>query len=134
MAARGCQALKNQTACAGMAAGLASAGDSGQASALLDTACAAGDSDGCRFKANALFYDKKDDASRAQAIALFEAGCKAKRAWGCLGMADAYIHGWGVAKNLKTAGDYERTGCLQGQGEKVRLCTLSVFPSYNRYC
>lgn len=124
MAVRGCQVLKNQTACAGMASGLASAGDSGQARALLDTACAAGDSDGCRFKANALFYERKDEASRAQALALFEAGCKAKRAWGCLGMADAYIHGWGVTKNLGTAGDYERIGCLQGQGEKVRLCTL----------
>lgn len=127
MATRGCQVLKNQTACSGMAAGLASSGDAGaqqQASAMLDSTCAAGDSDGCRYKANALFYDKKDDASRAQAIPLFEAGCKAKQAWGCLGMADAYIHGWGVTKNLKTAGDYERTGCLQGQGEKVRLCTL----------
>lgn len=127
MATRGCNVLKNQTACAGMASGLASSGSPGgkeQASALLDNACAAGDSDGCRFKANALFYDRKDEASQALALTLFSAGCKARQAWGCLGMADAYIHGWGVAKDIPKASEYERTGCLQGQGEKVRLCTL----------
>ena len=76
----------------------------------------------------------RNHASRAQAIPLFDAGCKAKQAWGCLGMADAYIHGWGVTRNLKTAGDYElqRGGVANSERSTASamacngaLCTVS---------
>ena len=129
MAERGCNALKHQPSCAGMAVGLASgsggaAADPRAAAALADTACAAGADDGCRIKAVALFYDKADAASRAQALPMFESACTAKRAWGCLGLTDAYARGLGVTRDDNRAADYARIGCTQGQGNRLRLCTL----------
>jgi TPR repeat protein len=125
MAERGCNALKHQPSCAAMAVGLASKpGGSEQAAALIEQSCAAGADDGCRLKANALFFERKDAASRAQAMPMFDKACVAKRAWGCEGLATAYREGWGVAKDLTKASEYTRVGCTQGVGERLRLCTL----------
>ncbi|MCW3849212.1 hypothetical protein OF829_18395 [Sphingomonas sp. LB-2] len=123
MAERGCNVLKDQNACAGMAVGLAG-NDGGRSSQLIDNACAAGADDGCRMKANALFYDKRDSASRAEAMKMFETACTARRAWGCQGLADAYGQGLGVTADRAKAADYARIGCTQGQGNRLRLCTL----------
>ena len=119
---RGCTALKDQAACAALAATLAP-GDA-RGAALADNACAAGAAEGCRVKAAALFYDRRDAASRAQAIPMFESACTAKLAWGCLGMADAYGEGWGVARDAARAAGYASRGCTQAQGDRLRLCTL----------
>ena len=128
MAERGCNELKNQASCAALAASLANASGGGadpsRATALIESACAADDDDGCRMKANALFHERKDAASRAEAIAMYEKACTGKRAWGCLGMAVAYNEGWGVAQDRTRGGDYAHIGCTQTQGDRLRLCTL----------
>lgn len=122
MGDRGCTALKDQSACAALAASLAP-GDA-RGAALADNACAAGAAEGCRVKAVALFYEKRDAVARAQAIPMFESACTAKLAWGCLGMADAYGEGWGVAQDQVRAAAYASRGCTQAQGDRLRLCTL----------
>jgi TPR repeat protein len=119
---RGCTVLKDQSACAALAGALAP-GDS-RAAALADNACASGADEGCRIKAWTLFYERKDSASRAEAVPMFEKACTAKRAWGCLGLADAHGEGWGVAQDKAKAADYARIGCTQAQGDRLRLCTL----------
>ena len=123
MAERGCNVLKNQNACAGVAVGLART-DKGRSGQLIDSACASGADDGCRMKAEALFYEKRDPASRAEAMTMFQTACATKRAWGCQGLADAYGQGLGVPVDRAKAADYARIGCTQGQGNRLRLCTL----------
>ncbi len=123
MAERGCNVLKDQASCAGMAVGLAST-DKGRSAQLIDDACKAGADDGCRLKAEDLFYQKRDPASRTQAMGMFQTACTAKRAWGCQGLADAYGQGLGVPVDRAKAADYARLGCTQGQGNRLRLCTL----------
>lgn len=123
MAERGCNVLKNQQACAGMAVGLAST-DKGRSTQLIEDACRAGADDGCRLKAEDLFYTRRDPASRTQAIGMFTTACTAKRAWGCQGLADAYGQGLGVPADRARAADYARIGCTQSQGNRLRLCTL----------
>jgi TPR repeat protein len=123
MAERGCNALKDQPSCAELAQAIGGSGDP-RAAALIDNACASGADDGCRMKANALYWDKGDPASRAQALPMFESACQAKRAWGCLGLAEAYGQGVGVKKDSARAAQAAATGCTQGQGERLRLCTL----------
>ncbi|MEZ5683995.1 MAG: hypothetical protein R3E03_07405 [Novosphingobium sp.] len=44
------------------------------ADSLLAGACSAGDDDGCRIRANTLFYTRGDPASRAEALKLFGIG------------------------------------------------------------
>ncbi|HEX4847428.1 MAG TPA: hypothetical protein VFV30_04745 [Novosphingobium sp.] len=124
-AERGCTQLKHQPACASLAVSQAAAAPSGsgQSDALLAKACAAGDDTGCRNRANGLFYVRKDAAARAEALKLFEPACQARKSWGCMGMADAYRNGWGVAADPVRAADYERIGCVETRGDKLRLCT-----------
>ena len=55
---------------------------------------------------------------------MFESACTAKLAWGCLGLADAYGQGLGVAQDKARAADYASRGCTQAQGDRIRLCTL----------
>jgi len=124
MAERGCNVLKDQPSCAALGSAMASSGDTAQAAALIDRACAAGADDGCRAKAFTLFYQKADAASRQQALAMFEPACAAKKAWGCLGLADAYGQGLGVPRDAARAGQAAAAGCTQGQGDRLRLCTL----------
>ena len=122
----GCNQLKHQASCASLAVSQASAAGatSADSDALLAKACAGGDDTGCRMRANVLFYQRADATSRAEALRLFEPACKARKAWGCMGMADAYANGWGVGRDSARAGEYQRTGCLDSSGDKLRLCTL----------
>ncbi len=124
-AERGCNQLKYQPACASLAVSQAAAAPSGsdQSDALLAKACAAGDDMGCRNRANSLFYVRKDAASRAEALRLFEPACRARKSWGCQGMADAYRNGWGLTADATRAAEFERVGCVETQGDKLRLCT-----------
>lgn len=124
-AERGCNQLKFQPACSTLAVSQAASAPAGsdQSDALLAKACAGGDDTGCRNRANALFYVRKDPASRAEALRLFEPACKARKSWGCMGMADAYRNGWGVAADQARAAEFERIGCVDTQGDKLRLCT-----------
>lgn len=124
-AERGCNQLKYQPACASLAVSQAAAVPSGsdQSDALLAKACAAGDDMGCRNRANSLFYVRKDAASRAEALRLFEPACRARKSWGCQGMADAYRNGWGLTADATRAAEFERVGCVETQGDKLRLCT-----------
>ncbi len=124
-AERGCGALKYQPACASLAVSQATgaAKGTGRADGLLAGACSAGDDDGCRIRANTLFYTQGDPASRAEALKLFDPACKARKSWGCLGMVDAYANGWGLARDGAKAADYARIGCEETRGEKLRLCT-----------
>ena len=121
----GCNQLKYQPSCASLAtsqavaAGPASSGGE----ALLAQACSGGDDMGCRIRANTLFYQRSDAASGGEAVKLFEPACKARKAWGCMGMADAYANGWGVARDAARAGEFERAGCVDSAGDKLRLCT-----------
>ncbi|MEY4952395.1 MAG: hypothetical protein RL299_819 [Pseudomonadota bacterium] len=121
----GCNQLKYQPACASLAVSQAAAAPTGsdQSDALLAKACAGGDDTGCRHRANSLFYVRKDAASRAEALKLYEPACQARKSWGCMGMADAYRNGWGVAASPARASEYERTGCIDTTGDKLRLCT-----------
>ena len=119
---RGCTALKDQSACAALAASLG--GSDSRGAALADSTCASGADEGCRVKAAGLFYDKKDSASRSQALPMFEKACAAKRAWGCLGLADAYGEGLAVAQDRSRAAEYARIGCTQAEGDRLRLCSL----------
>lgn len=122
---RGCNQLKYQPACASLAVSQAAATPSGsdQSDALLAKACAGGDDTGCRNRANSLFYVRKDAASRAEALKLYEPACKSRKSWGCMGMADAYRNGWGVTADTARASEFERTGCVDTSGDKLRLCT-----------
>ncbi|MFN3517440.1 MAG: tetratricopeptide repeat protein [Novosphingobium sp.] len=124
-AERGCTQLKHQPACAALAVSQAAAAPSGsdQSDALLAKACAAGDDMGCRNRANSLFYVRKDAASRTEALRLFELACRARRAWGCLGMFDAYAYGWGVTPDPRKAAEFARSGCEDSEGDRLRLCT-----------
>ncbi|MBX3478844.1 MAG: SEL1-like repeat protein [Caulobacter sp.] len=126
MAERGCNVLKDQASCSALAVSMAAspAADPRKAAALIDTACASGDSDGCRLKASALFYDRGDAGSRAKAIRMFEAACEQRRAWGCLGLAEAYGKGLGVTADPVRTARYAAEGCTNGQGDRLRLCTL----------
>lgn len=127
MADRGCTVLKDQTACAGLAQSLVNAPGGKadpRAGALVETACASGSDDGCRMKANTLYWEKADPASRAQALPMYESACQAKRAWGCLGLAEAYGQGIGVKTDSARAAQYAAVGCTQAQGDRLRLCTL----------
>lgn len=125
-AERGCTALKNQRACAAWAQALGEGPDAAQnaakATALIDQACAAGDNDGCRLKAKALFYDRSDAAGHAAAIPLFEKACTAKKAWGCIGLTDAYEGGKGVTRDPAKARVHAQTGCEAAEGDRVRAC------------
>ena len=122
----GCTQLKHRPSCASLAVsqatgpGLSSAASDG----FLTQACAGGDDVGCRMAANTLFYQRADPASRGEALKLFDPACKAKKAWGCMGMADAYTNGWVVARDAVKAADYARIGCIEARGDKLRLCTL----------
>ena len=110
---RGCNQLKNQDACAMLASAAAASGDTGTATALADSSCDAGSDEGCRLKAQGLFYDGHDPA----AIPLFQAACDGKQAWGCAGLTDAYENGWGgVEKDSARAQDYATRGCEQASG------------------
>ncbi len=122
----GCNQLKYQPSCASLATSQAVAAGptSSGGDALLAQACSGGDDTGCRIRANTLFYQRSDAASRGEAIKLFEPACKARKAWGCMGMADAYANGWGVGRDQGRAGEFQRTGCLESNGDKLRLCTL----------
>jgi TPR repeat protein len=122
---RGCNQLKYQPACASLAVSQAASAPAGsdQSDALLAKACAGGDDTGCRNRANSLFYVRKDSASRAEALKLYEPACQARKSWGCMGMADAYRNGWGVTADPWKAGDFERIGCVDTTGDKLRLCT-----------
>jgi len=122
---RGCNQLKYQPACASLAVSQAAAAPSGsdQSDTLLAKACAGGDDTGCRNRANSLFYGRKDAASRAEAIKLYEPACQSRKSWGCMGMADAYRNGWGVAADKGRASEFERIGCVDTSGDKLRLCT-----------
>lgn len=124
-AEHGCNTLKDQSSCAFLAERLAARDEAGnaQASALADNACGVGNDDGCRVKANTL-YSRGDAASYAEAVKLFEPACRANKAWGCLGLQDAYRFGRGVPRDKAKADALAQTGCLQGVGVKVRLCTL----------
>lgn len=125
MAERGCNQLKHQPSCAALAVSQAGAApaESDQAYALLARACAGGDDFGCRNRANGLFYIRKDAASRSEALRLFGTACEARQAWGCMGLADAYRNGWGVTADPAKAAEYERIGCIEARGDKLRLCT-----------
>ena len=98
----GCNQFKHQPSCASLAVSQASAAGpaSADGEALLAQACSGGDDSGCRMRANVLFYQRGDAASRSEALKLYEPACKARKAWGCMGMADAYANGWGVARDL----------------------------------
>jgi TPR repeat protein len=122
---RGCNQLKYQPACASLAVSQAAAAPSGsdQSDALLAKACAGGDDTGCRNRANSLFYGRKDAASRTEALKLYEPACQSRKSWGCMGMADAYRNGWGVAADKTRASEFERIGCVDTSGDKLRLCT-----------
>jgi len=122
---RGCNQLKYQPACASLAVSQAAAAPSGsdQSDALLAKACAGGDDTGCRNRANSLFYGRKDAAARAEALKLYEPACQSRKSWGCMGMADAYRNGWGVAASPAKASEFERIGCVDTSGDKLRLCT-----------
>ena len=122
MAERGCSQLKDQNSC-GMLASLLPPED-GRAATLADAACAAGADEGCRVKANALFYGRRDEASRAQALPMFEKACAGRRAWGCLGLVDAYGEGWGVPQDRARVDEYARLGCTAAEGDRLRLCTV----------
>lgn len=122
----GCTQLKHRPSCASLAVSQATgAGVSPEASAgLLAQACAGGDDVGCRMKANTLFYQRADPDSRGEALKMFDPACKAKKAWGCMGMADAYTNGWAVSRDPARAADFARIGCIEARGDKLRLCTL----------
>ena len=124
-AERGCNQLKFQPACASLAVSQASAAPTGssQSDALLAKACAGGDDTGCRNRANALFYSRQDATSRAEALKLYEPACRNRKSWGCMGMADAYRNGWGVTVDPVRAAEFERIGCVETTGDKLRLCT-----------
>ncbi len=121
VAERGCNVLKDQSACAASASGTK---DPTRKAELIETACASGADDGCRLKANRLFYEVADTASRGQALTMYDQACRAKRAWGCLGIADAYGNGLGVAKDPARANEAARIGCTLSAGDRLRLCTL----------
>jgi TPR repeat protein len=40
-----------------------------------------------------------------------------------MGMADAYANGWGAGRDAARAGEFERAGCVDSTGDKLRLCT-----------
>ncbi|HQV02691.1 MULTISPECIES: hypothetical protein [unclassified Novosphingobium] len=124
-AERGCNQLKFAQACASLAVSQAAAAPTGsdQSDALLAQACAGGDDTGCRNRANGLFYVRKDAAARSEALRMFEPACQARKSWGCMGMADAYRNGWGVSADPGRAAEYERIGCVETRGDKLRLCT-----------
>ncbi|MDB5469588.1 MAG: hypothetical protein JWR84_1148 [Caulobacter sp.] len=120
-AERGCNVLKDPSACAASAGGTR---DPTRKAELIEASCASGADDGCRLKANRLFYEVADPASRGQALTMYDQACKAKRAWGCLGIADAYGQGLGVPKDPARANEAARVGCTIAAGDRLRLCTL----------
>lgn len=125
LAERGCTQLKYAPACSSLAVSQAATAPRGsaQSDALLAKACAGGDDTGCRNRANALFYERKDAASRSEALKLYEPACKARKSWGCMGMADATRNGWGMPADPARAAEYEQIGCVETLGDKLRLCT-----------
>ncbi|GHB95523.1 tetratricopeptide repeat protein [Thermomonas carbonis] len=127
-ATRGCEQLGNQAACASLGLlhfrGLAAASSPATARDLWQKSCASGEDDGCRLQAGALFYESADAKTRAGAIPLFEAACSRKQAWGCSGLADAYLSGRGVALDRAKAEEFARKGCLESDGEKIHVCAV----------
>ena len=125
-AKRGCEQLGNQAACASLGLlhfrGLATGGRPATARDLWQKSCAAGEEDGCRLQAGALFYEANDANDQANAIPLFEAACTRKLAWGCSGLSHAYQAGAGVAMDRNKAAQLARKGCEEGTGEKVQVC------------
>ncbi|NCP10966.1 MAG: sel1 repeat family protein [Sphingomonadales bacterium] len=125
-AARGCETLGNEAACASLGLlhfrGLAPASDSARAIELWRKSCASGEDDGCRLQAGALFYETSDAASQKTALPLFEQACGRNLAWGCAGLADAYRGGKAVAQNAAKAETYARKGCLDAAGSRVHVC------------
>lgn len=125
---RGCHELGNQSACASLGMlhfrGLAPASNPATARDLWQKSCTAGEDDGCRLQAGALFYESTDANARAGAIPLFEAACAQKRAWGCSGLTDAYLAGTGVPRDRNKAEDFARRGCEESTGEKVHVCVV----------
>ncbi len=126
---RGCNQLKNQDACAMLAQAAAASGDTAQATTLAASSCDAGSDDGCRLKAQGLFYDGHDPA----AMPLFDAACTAKHAWGCAGLTDAYENGWGgVKKDRAMAFNYAAEGCEKSSGAgRDRAC--AAYGTYLTY-
>ncbi|WP_109809440.1 tetratricopeptide repeat protein [Sphingosinithalassobacter portus] len=126
LAERGCNALRDQDSCAGMAAAMASSGDPGQdtqSAAIADRACASGSDEGCRLQARRLFSGN-DAAGKAQAVSMFRNACTGNLAWGCLGLVDAYTSGTGVAADPREAASAAATGCTRGRGDRLRLCAI----------
>lgn len=127
-AARGCDQLGNQAACASLGLlhfrGLAPASDRALVRTLWQNSCAAGENDGCRLQAGALFSQTDDAAAQARAIPLFEAACSDDLAWGCSGLADAYLTGTAVTKDIAKAERYAKNGCEEGIGEKIHVCAI----------
>ncbi len=124
MAERGCNALRDQDSCAGMAAGMASSGGQGtQSAAIADRACASGSADGCRLQADRLFADTDRDA-QAYAFGLYRDACDKGQAWGCLGQYQAYIQGRGVTASTSQAAVVAQRGCTQARGDRLRLCAI----------
>jgi TPR repeat protein len=125
-ARRGCDELKTAEACPAMAMalqrGAGTADEQARIGAIIDTACGKGVDEGCRLKAQRLFYDSSDPASQTAAIPLFDKACAARSAWGCSGLADAYENGRGVAKDRSKAMAYAKTGCTQGRGDRLEVC------------
>lgn len=127
-AQRGCEILKDQRSCAGLALHLyrgdVGTADPARAIAMWDAACAAKADDGCRLKAGALFFESSDPAKHSDAVALYRAGCDAKQGWGCSGLADALIQGRGTARDDRAAFTAGRKGCLESAGDTIRACAI----------
>ncbi|WP_321395974.1 hypothetical protein [Emcibacter sp.] len=130
-AQRGCNDLDDQTSCARLAESLASTSSDenrSRAEQLIERACQKGNSEGCRLKAVALFYDRNNAESPAEAVELFTKFCKKKQAWGCTGLAEARDKGRGVKADPKKASAAARKGCLEAEGNTIPACAL-----YGRY-
>ena len=127
LAARGCDQLKDQASCGFKAAALAGSATTTeqrqQANSALDQSCAAGGDEACRVRAVGLMASKQA-GDWPSAVRLFEQGCSAKRAWGCLGLSEAFSVGRGTTKDMGRAASYARTGCTEAQGDRLRVCAL----------
>lgn len=131
-AKRGCVELRSSASCAILGLhhfrGMGTQVDKAEATRLWDAACSSGESDGCRLKAGALFFETADPARQSEAVPLFDKACIQKQAWGCFGLARAYQAGIGVRADAAAAAAHARTGCLEGSGDRVSVC--GVHASY----
>lgn len=127
LAARGCDQLKDTASCGFKAASLAGSATTMEqkalANAALDQSCAAGGDEACRVRAVSLL-DQTSTADWASAFRLFEQGCAAKRAWGCLGLSQIYQSGRGAPKDMAKAATSARMGCTEADGDRLRVCAL----------